>query len=185
MISTDGGASYTPLANANTVDGPLGPALNGVATAFATQTFDLTAYAGKTVLLAFRYVSDGGVNEGGWFVDNVKVGDTLVSDGTDVDVFKSATQVYATPIYAFNVRLVGINRAKHTVLVQTHAKRSFTLTKSQVKALRKYPRVVAVVSYDEPTEQYQPQAQYTLTANKVVQPGGREEMTATKTAARR
>ena len=28
------------------------------------------------------------------------------------------------------------------------------------------------MAYDEPTEQYQPQALYTLTANGVVQPGG-------------
>ena len=65
VVSTDGGKTYTPLANANTVPGPYGPALNGTATAFATQTFDLSAYAGQTILVGFRYVSDGGVNEGG------------------------------------------------------------------------------------------------------------------------
>jgi hypothetical protein len=42
IVSTDGGTTYTPLANANTADGPLGPALNGDSDAFATQTFDLT-----------------------------------------------------------------------------------------------------------------------------------------------
>ena len=40
------------------------------------QTFDLSAYAGKSVLIGFRYVSDGGVNDGGWYVDDVKVGGT-------------------------------------------------------------------------------------------------------------
>ena len=82
VVSTDGGKTYTPLANANTVDGPLGPALNGDAAGFATQTFDLRAYAGQTILIGFRYVSDGGVNDGGWYVDDIKVGATLVSDGS-------------------------------------------------------------------------------------------------------
>ena len=185
LVSTDGGASYTPLANANTVKGPLGPALNGDATAFATQTFDLKAYAGKSILLAFRYVSDGGVNDGGWYVDNVKVGDTVVSDGSSVAPFKSTTQTYPTPIYGFTVRLVGIDDAKHKVLVKTYTKRSFTVSKSALKSFRKYPQVVAVVSYDEPTEQVQQQAFYTLKANKVVQPGGRAEVTATTATARR
>ena len=82
VVSTDGGETYTPLSNANTVEGPLGPALNGDAAGFETQTFDLSDYAGQTVLVGFRYVSDGGVNDGGWYVDDVMVGSTLVSDGS-------------------------------------------------------------------------------------------------------
>ena len=49
---------------------------------------------------------------------------------------------------------------------------SFTLSGSQIAQLSAYPRLVAIVAYDEPTEQYQPQALYTLTVNGVVQPGG-------------
>ncbi len=172
VISTDGGVTYTALANANTVDGPYGPALNGDSDAFVTQTFDLSAYAGQTVLIGFRYVSDGGVNDGGWYVDDVKVGDTLVSDGSSTAPFKSRTQVRPVPVAAWNVRLVGLDTAKHKVLVKTYAHRSFTLNRADLAKFRKYPRVVAVVSYDEPTEQFQPEALYTLTVNGVVQPGG-------------
>lgn len=172
VVSTDGGRTYTPLANENTIDGPLGPALNGTTTAFAPQTFDLSAYAGQTILVGFRYVSDGGVNEGGWYVDDVKVGDTLASDGSNASVFKSSTQVRALPVANWNVRLVGLDTAKKRVLVKTYNRRSFTLSRADLAQFRKYPRVVAVVSYDEPTEQYQPQALYTLTVNGVVQPGG-------------
>jgi bacillopeptidase F (M6 metalloprotease family) len=172
IISTDGGATYTALANANTVDGPYGPALNGDATGFATQTFDLSAYAGQSVLIGFRYVSDGGVNDGGWYVDNVKVGSTLVSDGSSVTPFKSTTQTRPTPVFAFDVRVVGLDTKKHKALVRHYTARSFHLSKSKLKAFRAYPRVVVLVSYDEPTEQFQPQALYTLRANGVVQPGG-------------
>ena len=52
VVSTDGGETYTPLANDNTVDGPYGPALNGDAADFVTQTFDLTPYAGQNILSA-------------------------------------------------------------------------------------------------------------------------------------
>lgn len=172
VISTDGGKTYTALANNNTVDGPLGPALNGDAATFATQTFDLKAYAGKTVLIGFRYVSDGGVNDGGWWVDNVKVGGRLISNGSSTAPFKSRTQVRPLPVYRLVVRLVGLDTAKHKALVKTYAKRSFSLSRVDVAPFRAYPRVVAIVSYDEPTEELQPQALYTLTVNGVVQPGG-------------
>ena len=181
VVSADGGKTYTPLANDNTVDGPLGPALNGDATGFATQTFDLSAYAGTTILVGFRYVSDGGVNDGGWYVDNVKVGATAVSDGTDASVFKSTTQVLPVKVGAWNVRLVGLDTAKHKALVKTYAKRSFKLSRGQLAAFRSYPRVVAIVSYDDPTEQYQPKALYTLTINGVDQPGGGQSTKAVKT----
>lgn len=182
-VSTDGGKTYTPLANANTVKGPLGPGLNGDATAFTTQTFDLSAYAGKSILLNFRYVSDGGTNDGGWYVDNVKVGGQLISDGSSLAGFTSATQARPTPVHAYNVRLVGINLAKHKVRVKTYKTRTFSVSKATLRTFRTYRRVVAVVSYDEPTEQFQPQALYTLKVNGVVQPGGRSTVTATSTSA--
>ncbi|HEY5820497.1 MAG TPA: peptidase M6 [Propionibacteriaceae bacterium] len=171
VISTDGGVTYTPLAGDKTVDGPLGPGLNGTTTGFEPHTFDLSAYAGQTVLLGFRYVSDGGVNEGGFLVDDVKVGATLISDGSSTAPFKSRTQVRPVPT-SFNVRLVGVDPLKLRALVQTYTARTFTLSKAQLAAFKAYPVVVAVVSYDEPTEQNQAPASYKLTANGVVQAGG-------------
>lgn len=154
------------------MDGPYGPALNGDAAGWATQTFDLSAYAGKSVLIGFRYVSDGGVNDGGWYVDNVKVGGTVVSDGSSASVFKSFTEARPAPVAAWNVRVVGLDTAKHKALVKTYTGRSFSLNAADLARFRAYPRVVAIVSYDEPTEQLQPKALYTLTVNGVVQPGG-------------
>jgi bacillopeptidase F (M6 metalloprotease family) len=172
LVSTDGGVSYHPLANANTVAGPLGPALNGDSPAFATQTFDLSAYAGKTVLIGFRYVSDGGTNDGGWYIDDVKVGGAPVSDGSGTAAFKSTTQARPQPVAGWDVRIVGLDTAKHKALVRTHTARSFSLDKAMLAEFRQYPRVVVLVSYDDPTEQFQTPALYTLTANGVVQPGG-------------
>lgn len=52
-VSTDGGAAYTAVAGDRTVDGLRGPAHNGTTTGFERRTYDLSAYAGETVLLGF------------------------------------------------------------------------------------------------------------------------------------
>ena len=173
VVSTDGGETYTPLADANTVAGPLGPSLNGDSAAFATQTFDLSAYAGQTVLVGFRYVSDGGVNDGGWYVDDVKVGDTPVSDGSDASVFSSPTQINPVEVANWNVRIVGLDAAGHRgVIRQFDGATTLSLDAEDLRPFRGYPTVVAIVGYDDPTEQVQQYASYTLTANGAVQAGG-------------
>ncbi len=173
VVSTDGGKTYTVLANANTVAGPFGPALNGDSAAFATQTFDLTPYAGQTVLVGFRYVSDGGVNDGGWYVDDVNVGGTTVSDGSSLAPFRSPTQISPTVVANWDLRLVGIDEAKQRVLVRSFNRRtSLSLRRDDLERFEDFPVVVAVVAYDDPTEQVQQFAPYTLTANGVTQPDG-------------
>ncbi|MHA3704279.1 peptidase M6 immune inhibitor A [Jatrophihabitans sp. YIM 134969] len=172
VISTDGGKTYKPLANANTVPGPLGPSFNGDAEAFEEQTFDLTAYAGKKVLIGFQYVSDGGVNDGGWYVDDVEVGGTVVSNGSSLEPFDSPSEVRATPVYRWNLQLIGLDAAGRKAFVTSASGFDYTLSDSVRAKLATYPRVVAIVGYDEPTEQYQTPANYTLTVNGVVQPGG-------------
>jgi hypothetical protein len=172
LISTDDGRTYQALANANTVDGPDGPALNGDADGWAAQTFDLSAYAGQAVVIGFRYASDDGVNEGGWYVDDVQVGDTVVNDGTTTAPFVSRSQYRPIAVANWNLRLVGVDAANHSVLVLDRPGRVTKLTAADRDALGAYPRIVAIVSYDEPTEQLAPQAPYTLTVNGVVQPGG-------------
>lgn len=173
VVSTDGGKTYTALANANTVAGPLGPALNGDAAGFATQTFDLSAYAGTTVLLGFRYVSDGGVNDGGWYVDDVKVGGKLVSNGSSLAPFDSPTEIRPTEVANWHVRFVGLDQAGHRARVaHFDGHDSFTLGPDRLAQFKGYPLVVAIVAYDEPTEQVQQYASYALVVNGVTQPGG-------------
>ena len=117
-VSTDGGATYTTIPGDKTVDAPLGPGLNGTTTGFEPHAYDLSAYAGQTVLIAIRYVSDGGVNEGGLLVDDITVGGTLVSDGSSLAPFKSLTQVHPIDVHNWNVRLVGIDEGKVPVALQ-------------------------------------------------------------------
>ncbi|MFV2103724.1 choice-of-anchor J domain-containing protein [Micromonospora sp. LOL_024] len=172
-ISADGGKSYTVIAGDQSIDGPLGPALNGTTTGFEPHSFDLSAYAGQDVLVSFRYVSDGGVNEGGLLIDDIAVGGTPVSDGSNLDAFDSPSEIAPTEVANWNVRFVGIDeRLKLALQFEVDGKSSFTLGLIQTALLTAFPTVVAIVAYDEPTEQVSQYAPYQLTVNNVVQPGG-------------
>ncbi|GAB3252110.1 immune inhibitor A domain-containing protein [Kineosporia babensis] len=175
-VSTDGGKTYSaPIAGDKTVAGPLGQGLNGTTEGFVAHEFDLSAYAGQEVLISIRYVSDGGVNEGGLLVDDITVGGTAISDGSSLEPFDSPTEIVPITVHNWNVRLVGLDAKKHSaVQVSFNGKGSIKLDakSKQLKALSKATQVVAVVAYDEPTEQVQQYAPYTLTVNGVRQPGG-------------
>ncbi|WP_406037301.1 immune inhibitor A [Micromonospora sp. NBC_00898] len=172
-VSTDGGATYTAIPGDKTVDGPLGPAINGTTTGFEPHSYDLSAYAGKSVLLGFRYVSDGGVNEGGWLIDDITVGGTTISDGSSLAPFDSPTEIKPISVKNWNLRLIGIDE-RHSVArqIEFDGKPGLTLSRGQLAALSPFEKVVAVVAYDEPTEQVNQYAPYTLKVNGVVQPGG-------------
>ncbi|AGZ42660.1 immune inhibitor A domain-containing protein [Actinoplanes friuliensis] len=163
-VSMDGGRTYTAIAGDSTVAAPLGQAINGDSAGFQPRTYDLSAYAGKKVLLGFRYVTDSAIDEGGWWIDDIKVGGAVVSDGATLDGFRSPTQIVPLRVHAWNVRLVGLDEK---------GRRARQVPVEQFAALKGYDKVVAVVAYDEPTGQIEQYAPYTLTVNGVVQPGGR------------
>jgi hypothetical protein len=162
-VSADGGKTYTAIAGDHTVAAPSGPALHGHSDGFEPQVYDLKAYAGRRVLLGFRYVSDASVDEGGWLVDDVTVGATTVSDGRVLTGFRSPTQIVPVEVHGWHVRLVGLDAER---------RRARQVGVAGYAALRGYPKVVAIVAYDEPTEQVTQYARYALTVNGVVQPGG-------------
>ncbi len=178
--STDGGASYTNITG-TAVDNPrvsestigFGPGISGTTDGFEPHEFDLSAYAGQEILLAFRYVTDPLVNEGGLLIDDVTVGGTLISDG-NLEPFSSPSEVSPTPVNNFNVQVWGINRDLNVAVqvADLNGKSSFSLGLLQTLVLKLFPEVVVIVAYDEPTEQVRQYAPYKLTVNGVVQEGG-------------
>lgn len=48
--------------------------IDGIHAYWSEETFDISSYAGQTARVRFRFVSDPGVNEEGWYVDDVSVG---------------------------------------------------------------------------------------------------------------
>ncbi|MFH1501771.1 MAG: C25 family cysteine peptidase [Candidatus Eisenbacteria bacterium] len=82
-ISTDGGTTWgtlypdTPYSHAknNNAANPLPegtPCWSGTV-AWRQETFDLSAYAGETIQVRFRFASDGYVTEEGWYVDDINL----------------------------------------------------------------------------------------------------------------
>ncbi|HEY8552666.1 MAG TPA: choice-of-anchor J domain-containing protein [Thermaerobacter sp.] len=131
QVSTDGGATWTSLANANTtaVVDPNAhprvrenlPGFTGSSGGWRHETFDLSAYDGQRVLLAFRYVTDWAVagndddpTNDGWFIDNVTVqaGDRVIAgpfDGSSLDGFLSLSEATGQPVQ-YLVTVVELDR---------------------------------------------------------------------------
>ena len=177
VISTDNGKTYQTLANANTKPtvkpAPAGVGFTGASPLPIPQVFDLKPYAGKTVLLGFRFLSDPLVNLGGWYIDDVKVGDTLISDGTSLAPFKSYTEARPIQVANWAVQLVGLDEDGKRVHVERFdGKYTFKLTPAQIKKFASFPVLVAIVSYDDPTGLVPVYAPYNLRINGIGQAGG-------------
>lgn len=193
QISADGGSTYTSLACTDTTSnvdpGALPtavenvPGFSGFSGTFRPQTCSLADYAGQSVLLAFRAFNDPatlGTDPGtapGFWVDNVKVGTTLISDGSTLTGWKSFTETKPNTVAGFTVRIVSIDTRRREITVKTLALRSNFSMRSRFLLQKRYidkraDFVAAIVSYDDPSERSTQYAPYTLTVNGVVQPGG-------------
>jgi hypothetical protein len=193
QVSTDGGATYTSLSNADTTSdhdpgaiglvvqnlpGFTGTSGGGAQAQWIETTFDLTAYAGQTILLSFRYVTDSGVDLPGWWIDDLQVGGEPLSDGTTLDGWQSPTAVVPTPVSGFTVQIVAYSEGApgKASIFELPLGDGFTASLGRgdvARFLGGHVDVVgAIVTYDEPTETVDRYAPYTLTVNGVTQPGG-------------
>lgn len=116
QVSTDDGATWTSLANTYTTSDydPNAhpkvianlPGLTSYVTEWVPMSFDLSPYAGQDILIAFRLVTDWATYYDGWYIDNVYVDGTLISDGSDASIFKDISYYHPTSV-DFTVTLVG------------------------------------------------------------------------------
>jgi hypothetical protein len=122
-------------------------------------------------------VTDGGVLFPGWWVDDVAVGGTVISDGTDILEWQTPTQVNPIEVQGFTVQLVSYDDA-HTnaYLGQVPLGEGFSgdLDETTLHNLlgTDAQTVGAIIMYDEPTEVVNQYAPYELTVNNILQPGG-------------
>lgn len=103
QISTDGGYTWSSLANAltsstsdpNTLQTIIDnlPGITGSSGGWIATSFDLSAYNGNTVHIAFRYMTDWTTAFSGWYIDNISVYGTLISDGTDASFLSTLSEV--------------------------------------------------------------------------------------------
>jgi hypothetical protein len=192
QISTDGGATYKSLTctDTTTVTDPGAlptaknnvPGFTGFPGAWKPQTCSLSAYAGQTVLLAFRTFNDPGslgenpaVPPGAW-VDDVRVGSTLISDGSSLDGWQSFSQVRPTSVAGFTVTILSIDRAKGKITVNRLPLTGDFAVQNKANVQKYIDKnadfVAAIVFYDDPSETSTDYARYRLTVNGVTQPGG-------------
>jgi hypothetical protein len=194
QVSTDGGATYDSVACTDTTEETNPDALatakenvpgfTGFTGAWMPETCDLSAYAGQNVLLAFRAFNDPSTlgNDPsippGFWVDDVTLGGTLISDGSSLAGWRSFTQVRPNPVAGFTLRIISMrtDKKKPTIKVrQLELTGDFNLkgkAKVQKYVDRKADFVAAIVFYDDPTETSAQYAPYRLAVNGVTQPGG-------------
>ncbi|WP_053361154.1 immune inhibitor A domain-containing protein [Bacillus sp. FJAT-27251] len=129
QVSTDGGQSWKSLANENTRSDVVSqgypkikenlPGFTGHYDDWQQETFDLSEYAGQKVLVSFRYLTDWGYNDTGWFVDNIEIPEIGFShDGSSTEEFMSLNKVlgeYVEYTVTFiNEREVGAKKGAKT-----------------------------------------------------------------------
>ncbi|WP_226037052.1 choice-of-anchor J domain-containing protein [Aquibacillus saliphilus] len=83
QVSTDDGKSWTSLENENTRSDVVDegypkikenvPGFTGHFEDWQEESFDLSEYAGQEIHISFRYLTDWGTTESGWFVDNIEI----------------------------------------------------------------------------------------------------------------
>jgi len=98
QVSTDSGATWTSLSdvegrttyehdpNAITEIVDNLPGFTGFSDGWVHETFDLSPYAGGTIMLRFRYMTDWAVTYLGWFLDEITItadGATIFYDGVE------------------------------------------------------------------------------------------------------
>ncbi|MEH7253235.1 peptidase M6 [Neobacillus niacini] len=104
QVSTDGGQTWKSLANDNTRSDVVEegypkikenlPGFSGNSKAWQEESFDLSEYAGQKVLVSFRYLTDWGHTDSGWFIDNIEIPEIGYSnDGNSTDSFKSPQEL--------------------------------------------------------------------------------------------
>lgn len=157
------------------------PGYTGDSGGWQQQSCDLSEYAGQDVELAFRYLTDPAAAEAGFWVDDITVGGQLVSDGSSLDGWLSATQAHPTPVGGFTVQLVAYRLDGSAAWVGRLPMRRTddgtfrsTLSGDRLHAVvgRTAEVVYAIVTQDDPTETVEDYAHYELRANGVLQPGG-------------
>ncbi len=157
------------------------PGFTGDSGGWKTETCSLAAYAGQTVTLYFRYITDpasAGTNPDvtpGWWIDDISVAGTSISDGSSLSGFNVSPRKVANWL----VRLVGWNTTDKSVpafigSIKLDASFAGTLTGADLRAIigDKADLVAAIVTLDDPTEAAVDPANYSLTVNGVAQPGG-------------
>ncbi|WBW98602.1 choice-of-anchor J domain-containing protein [Oceanirhabdus sp. W0125-5] len=105
QVSVDNGKSWISLENEyttsehdpNAADNIVAnlPGFTGMSgEQWKSESFDLSKYAGQKIHVAFRYMTDPGTNEAGWFIDNIEIPEIQYSnDCSSIEGFVNIKQL--------------------------------------------------------------------------------------------
>lgn len=128
QVSTDNGETWTSLSNANTSStlDPQGyprirenlPGFTGASNGLQTDEFDLSAYAGQKVHIAFRYLTDWGSEEAGWTVNEIRIPELNLSyNGSKIDQLKTIGELKGE-YYEYQVTFIQTRKNGQQRIVQ-------------------------------------------------------------------
>jgi len=170
QVSTDNGQTWTSLENENTRSDVVDegypkikenvPGFTGNVKEWQNETFDLSQYAGQKVLISFRYLTDWGYNDTGWFIDNIEIPEIGFSnDGSSIEAFSSLNEVlgeYVEYTVTFiNEKEVGNKKGAKTNYKVIHVD-PFNVTEEdalQLRQLFKDGNNYMITSYAAPADQ--------------------------------
>jgi hypothetical protein len=89
-VSTDGGQTWETLPGTTSSDADpnqanFGHGYTGVSEGWSRQKVDLNPYAGQEILLRFWYISDPGLNQPGWLIDDIRIPEIGFADDAETD----------------------------------------------------------------------------------------------------
>jgi hypothetical protein len=163
QVSTDGGTTWTSLENAATTSQHDAnahpdiianlPGLTGASGGWVNMSFDLSAYPGN-ILIAFRYMTDWGTLHDGWYVDNVYVDSTLISDGASTAAFRDITELFPVEL-DFTVSFVGMKEEDDGTRYKVKTMKLDDLTEEGLFELQKVmedgsQNAIMLVTFDAP-----------------------------------
>ena len=198
QVSTDGGKTYVsiPCTSSRSDASPFSrpvmqenvPGYTAYSSGWRNEHCSLNAYGGKSILLAFRHVTDGSTSGDpddpaatippGFWLRMLTLNGFPVADGASLAGWLSLSQARPAPVYGFTVQLVAYSSRGHghvsRATLRLDSQFNFTLNERQLDRLvdSKADVVAAIITYDEPTEQVFEYARYRLTVNGTLQPGG-------------
>lgn len=186
QVSTDGGKTWTSLSTEDTTSehdpGAVGnvvselPGFTGDSGEWKTETADLSAYAGKKILLGFRYITDSGVNEGGFWVRNIDVAGTSVPSDS-LAGWKTITQVNPVSVPDWTVQLIGIDKSGKASYHNLKIDKSFrgSLSGAKLRGLlgKDATTVAALVTMDDKSQTITQYGKYSLKVKAPVAMGNR------------
>jgi hypothetical protein len=173
--STDGGSTWTALTGDQTTDDDpvqvaFGPGYTGASgggedPTWVDERIDLSAYAGKKVLLRFEYITDGSTHGEGWAIDDIAIEEAGFRDADGSDAAWQAggwVRIDAPLPQSWIVRLIAQRSDGEPVVVDADvtAGGSGAL---QFDATGLHDVIVAVAGATEGTNQRSP---YTLTLTR-------------------